>query len=132
MRSAMLALGWSLWLRHRVGLALVLAWFVGVCLVFSVWPGEPSHLAVDLLAVIPFVVAFMYLIAVVSLGFDADIAARRSGFPARLFALPVPTALLVLPLLALGTTTIAGGWLALFALVVRRTVPELPFAGLAA
>lgn len=132
MRSTVLALGWSLWLRHRIGLALVLVWFVAICAVFPFWPGEPSHLAVDLLAVIPFVVAFMYLIAVLSYGFDADVAARRSGFPARLFTLPVPTRVLVVPLLLLGTVAIAGGWLVLFALVVRLTAPELPFWGLAA
>src|SRR5262245_37566890 len=101
MRSAVLALGWSLWLRHRVGLALVLAWFAAVCVAFPLWPGEPTKLAVDLLAILPFIVAFMYLIAVVSHGFDADVSARRSGFPARLFTLPLPTGVLVVPLLLL-------------------------------
>lgn len=121
-----------MWLRHRIGLTLVLLWFVAVCVAFSLWPGEPTHLAVDLLAILPFIVAFMYLIAVLSHGFDADISARRSGFPTRLFALPVSTGLLVVPLLLLGTASVAGGWLVLFALVVRLTAPELPYWGLAA
>ena len=61
MASAVLALGWSLWLRHRIGLTLVLLWFVSVCVVFPLWPDSPSSLAVDLLAVVPFVAGYLYL-----------------------------------------------------------------------
>ncbi|MBI2571011.1 MAG: hypothetical protein HYV63_28735 [Candidatus Schekmanbacteria bacterium] len=100
MRSPALAIAWELCRRHRLGLValagypLVAAAFKLLILgpEYTVTLDPPDGMAAVVL--VPFFALFFYFLAVFSFGFDGDLAARQSIYPARLFALPMTTAAL--------------------------------------
>ena len=69
------------------------------------------------LLIAPFMMTFMYFVAVFSFGLAGDLAARQSIYPARMFARPVTTAALAGWPMIYGTAAMASLWLtmALFA-----------------
>jgi hypothetical protein len=58
-------------------------------------------------------VPFLYLLAVLSYCSQADLAATRSCFPARMFTLPVPTAFLVGWPMLFGSIMLIAAWIAI-------------------
>jgi hypothetical protein len=111
MRSPAPALAWHLWRRHRIGLSALAA--LGVSLHFLV--GVPIAAGVhptDFWAwtLWPLVIALGYIVIVFSFARDADLALPASAFPARLFALPVPTRSLVVWPLLFGTAAVLAVW----------------------
>src|SRR5205809_4070499 len=92
-----LAIGWSLWRRHRWGLLAVLGYVLTAVTASAVLPGQFAPQYGGLIAVLlamPLMWTGFYLMGVFSYGFEADVNARQSCFPPGLFTLPVPTAAL--------------------------------------
>ncbi|MCI0705252.1 MAG: hypothetical protein L0241_29690 [Planctomycetia bacterium] len=92
MHSPAVALTWEFWGRHRLGLsavgALVLTFAVGCAF---------APLTANLAAInsMWFIIGLCYVIGVFAYGFDGRLESAESGFPARLFLLPVRTWVLV-------------------------------------
>ena len=72
---------------------------------------------------VPLTTAFVYLVAMFCYGFDGDLAARRSTYPARMFALPVTTAALAALPMLYGSVVVVIFWLA--TRVIAIWPPEL-------
>jgi hypothetical protein len=103
MHAPVLALGWELWARNRRGLLAILALLVAECVVAHavysfISPGASievywASLWVD-------VAVYLYLLSVFVYS-DVVPGGKASGFPPRLFTLPVSTCVLVgVPMLA--------------------------------
>ncbi len=124
MRSPAAAIAWEFRHRHRWALIALASYLLVLGLIkpLLLEPGDtvrfdpPDGFAA--LAVVPFSVAFFYLLAVFSFGLTGDLAARPSIYPTRLFTLPVTTAALAgWPMLYGGAAMVA---LWLMALVLAR------------
>ena len=91
MNSPPLAIGYMLWLRLRWGLAATVLYLLALAVAVQLVPdaGEPVVLAVLLL-----IASVTHMLQVFTLG-PADLGALRSGYPANMFALPMPTRALV-------------------------------------
>ena len=112
------AIGWEFRHRHRWAL-LVLGTYslaVGAYRLFFLEPSQPIRLdppdGLAALIIAPFSMGFMYLLAVFSFGLSGDLAARRSIYPPRMFALPVTTRALAGWPMLFGTVAAASLWLA--------------------
>jgi hypothetical protein len=92
MHSPALALSWELWRRHRWGLAGVATLVASFALASAIAP-----LPVNLASGNSFwlVLGLCYVIGVFAYGFEGRLEAAESGFPIRLFVLPVRTWMLV-------------------------------------
>jgi hypothetical protein len=92
MHSPAAALAWEFWGRHRWGFSAVGA----LVLAFTV-AGAISPLSAGLVTVnsMWLVVGLCYVIGVFAYGFEGRLEMAESGFPARLFLLPVRTWILV-------------------------------------
>jgi hypothetical protein len=111
MRSAALPLAWQLWRRHRVGLSVLAASWVALPLLVGALIAAGVHPSAAFAWILwPLLVALCYVVAVFSLALDADLALPDSGFPARLFTLPVPTRSLVVWPMVFGTVAMACFW----------------------
>jgi hypothetical protein len=121
MHSPAAALAWELWGRHRWGLSAVLFYLLAFAVVINVLPAgdvNPQH---ALLGSIQFVFALVYVTAVFAYGFESRLEARESGFPARLFTLPVRTSVLVGWPMLQGVAAVALLWLAWSRLVLQSS-----------
>jgi hypothetical protein len=123
MLTSSLAIAWPLWRRHRLGLLVCLGYLVCAAIV-AAWL---TTAAVDLNFVngIMSSTAFLliglaaYLVAIFSFGFEADVGARESCFPASLFRLPVGTGSLVGWPMAYGAAVSALLWLIAAEFILR-------------
>jgi hypothetical protein len=126
-----LAIAWTLWRRHRWGLLLVLGYVLAAGMVSIVlrWQ-DPTPQTAALVAgnaAIPLAFAVFYLVAVFSYGFEADLNARESCFPAGLLTLPVRTIALAGWPMVYGAAAAALLWLVVAAFLLR---PGLGLLGL--
>jgi hypothetical protein len=111
--SPALAFGWLVWTRHRLGLTLCAAyWLLMVILAHTLPKGSSPSFFVPLNAMLGGAV-FAYLFSSLSMGLDARLERRESGFPARLFALPLRTQSLVAWPMLWGTSVLGLAWLTL-------------------
>ncbi len=117
------ALAWEFWWRHRWGFAGAAA-VVGGFAAYTA--ADPPTAQMAMVSTIWFVMALCYVVGVFAYGSEARLETAESGFPARLFVLPVPTWLLVGWPMVLGTTTAVLMWLAWDALVLRPAGAETP------
>jgi hypothetical protein len=123
MHSPVTALAWEFWGRHRLGLSGVVALVAAFAVTSAVAPmsaqSAPLHS-------IWFVMGLCYVIGVFAYGFDGKLETAESGFPARLFLLPVRTwALVAWPMLqGVGAAVLL--WLAWDHLVLRPAGVETP------
>jgi hypothetical protein len=126
MRSPALALAWQLWGRHRRGLAVVMA----ILLVFAVLqralPAGALEMEHAALCSMQFVFALLYVAAAFAYGFECQLEARESGFPARMFTLPVRTGVLVGWPMLQGAAAVALLWAAWVHFVLRPSGIETP------
>src|SRR5579871_6324540 len=116
MSTPALALAWELWWRHRLGLVGVVALvagFAGYCAAETVTGRFAS------VSSIWFVMGLSYVIGVFAYGFEARLEVAESGFPARLFVLPVRTWVLVGWPMLQGVAAAVLLWLAWDGLVLR-------------
>jgi hypothetical protein len=97
--SAALTFGWYIWMRHRRGLTILGGCWLAVIVLFRSLPVESfAFSVVDALSGLLFLascLAFTWLIGIFSFNVDARLEARKSGFPARLWQLPLRTMALV-------------------------------------
>src|SRR5262245_53106160 len=127
MRSPALAIGWDLWRQHRPWLLPVVAWVVLIdSLLYNAAPAGSLALFDPLLVSVPAVLAMFCAVGTFSFGMTADLAARRSGYPARAFTLPVSSATLAWWPMAYGTAAVLTVWLFGVWLPLRRSGVELP------
>jgi hypothetical protein len=105
------AIAWEFRQRHRWGLVALVVYLTVLAAVKLVILGHNAPIDFDSAAtfafvfVVPFSAYFTYFIAVFTFGFDGDLAARQSMYPARMFTRPVSSAALA-------------GWPMLFGAVV--------------
>jgi hypothetical protein len=118
MRSPALTLGWELWAKHRLGFCAIALWAVVAAVLVRVLP---KHWADDAVAVPSFVLScFVYLyLQWVFVYAESTLADNETGFPPRLFTMPVRTSLLVFWPMLYGATAIALGWLWLAWLIIH-------------
>jgi hypothetical protein len=117
------ALAWEFWGRHRWGLAGAAA-LVGGFAAYTAAAAPVPQMAMA--STIWFVMALSYVIGVFAYGFEARLEAAESGFPARHFALPAPTWLLVGWPMVQGMLAAVTMWVAWDALVLRPAGVESP------
>jgi hypothetical protein len=112
--SPPLAFGWHIWTRHRRGLTLCAVYWLLLVIAAHSLPVQslPSKL-VALLVLAPCIAAFGYLILVFSIGLDAHLEIRESGFPVRMMTLPLRTRSLIGWPMLWGTSVLALAWLTL-------------------
>ncbi len=112
--SPPLAFGWHVWTRHRLGLSLCAGYWLLLAIATRTLPirSLPTNI-IALLILMPCGGAFGYLMLVFSVGRDARLERRESGFPGRLWTLPLRTWSLVGWPMLWGTTVLALAWLTL-------------------
>ena len=123
MNAPAAALAWEIWWRHRRGLAGVAAVVAGFASYCAAVPVTAQFAAVSS---IWFVMGLCYVVGVFAYGFEARLETAESGFPARLFVLPVRTAVLVGWPMLQGVAAAVGLWLAWGGPVLRPTGVETP------
>lgn len=112
-----LAIGEMLVRRHRLGLGIVAAGMSVLALTTTVSPELSAN--VMGFAFVLFGLGVCYVVAVFAYGFDTDVAAAGSCFPARMLSLPVRTAELAAWPTAFGVVALSVLWLAAAGLVFR-------------
>jgi hypothetical protein len=121
------AFAWDFfWGRRRILTTLTLAWLVVLAVVVQVLPAGPQDVKVIGPLSIPLWSLLVVLAALFSHGDQADILARDSGYPRRLFTLPLPTAALAGWPLVLGGGALALLWLPLAGLILRPVGLAVP------
>ena len=132
MRSAAAAIAWEFRQRHHWGLIALTGYMlvlgviklVIVVLGLSVTLGSEGRFAA--VVSVPLTTAFVYLVAVFCYGFDGDLAARRSTYPARMFAVPVTTAALAALPMLYGSVVVVIFWLATRVMAIWPPGSDIP------
>jgi hypothetical protein len=126
MRSYPAALAWELGRRHRWGLSLLLIYLAALVIFAAVKAtSDPSPESTEMLgavagaAAIPLAAAFMMMLAAFSFGYQAELVGRESGYPARMFTMPVGTLALAFWPMLYGAATAAALWLIVARLVFQ-------------
>ncbi|SIO43473.1 hypothetical protein SAMN05444166_4696 [Singulisphaera sp. GP187] len=119
-----LAIGWQLWLRSRQGAHAALATLAGLALfgpfVFSRVPHEYAIVG----ALVPaFGIIAYFMNATLFVEATGNLT---SGYPKRMYALPVPTRVLVFWPLLIGAVVMALLWVAIAGMVFRQSGFRLP------
>ncbi len=123
--SASLALAYFLWTRYRFALSLLAGYWLTLIILSRILSGEPISVALVVLLCLPFS-AFPYLMVIFSFSQDVRLEVRESGFPSRLWHLPLPTYALVGWPMLWGSIVLALAWLILARGVLRTLDPETP------
>src|SRR5262249_8529869 len=113
MRSVGWAFAWDFWSRHRVTMLLSLSYLLVLTLLVHALPAGTLAPEVVAQLTIPLWGALVVLMALFAHGDQADIVARESGYPRRLFTLPLRTTALVGWPMALGAAVVTLFWLVL-------------------
>jgi hypothetical protein len=111
MSAAVVALSWELLSRDRWFTVLAVLGLLLVCLVGVLLPESLRSPEVGAQLALAPGLTLAVALAILSHGRDCRLEVAASGFPARLFTLPVPTPVLVGPPLLLGTLLVLGSWL---------------------
>lgn len=120
MRSAATAIGWEMWARNRVGattiaVGILLFALAGLLIGVNVEPSRMRGEVLFLWSIILFAVAFLYVVSVAVYG---DLRQGSfTGFPTRMFTLPIATSRLVLWPMLYGVAALIALWLATTLLV---------------
>ena len=113
MRSPALAIGWEFHRRHLWPLIAMAVYLLVLAAIKLLILGqmEPIRLVPPdgrgAVVIAPLSWTYFYYLAVFSFGLSGDLASRQSIYPARMFALPVPTRTLVLGPMLYGAGTVA-------------------------
>jgi hypothetical protein len=119
MHSPALALSRQLWGRHWIGLGVVLLYLLTMAVLFRFLPDGETKAEHAAVASIQLVAGLIYVASVFAFGFDTRLESPQSGYPARLFALPVRTVVLVACPMLQGTAAVVLLWLAWARFVLR-------------
>jgi hypothetical protein len=117
MHSPALALGWELWARNRLGLSIIMAGFLAAALLGQVLPaGSPARTVGEVTqGLLMFI--FVYLLSVFVYSANS-LEGKKTGFPPRLFALPVRTSLLVAWPMLYGMAAVVLLWIGAWLLIL--------------
>lgn len=139
--SSPLALGYLFWTRHRRGLILVAGYWLAAMIFCLAVPAGYFKLLNDedlwhawLVIIIStlvwagFYIAIGYLVVVFTFGREARLEACESGFPARLWSLPLPTRTLTVSTMVWGSVAMILGWATLALVAGRPYGFEMPLA----
>ncbi|HEV7571172.1 MAG TPA: hypothetical protein VGQ21_06700 [Thermoanaerobaculia bacterium] len=128
MRSAAAAIAWEFRRRHRWGLSAVAAYLLVIAalrmVIHRVHIDDAQSFA--LVVVVPLTATFMYFLALFSFGLSGDLSARRSMYPARMFALPVTNGALAAWPMLYGTVAMVMLWAATRLLAVWPSGAVVP------
>jgi len=118
MNSPALIMAWQIWSRHRLGIRIS-----AVCLLLMVIAFPPilrtfDSRAVFVLSMIPAALVSVYVTNL--LLFTDEVGSLTSGYPRRMFTLPVTTRTLVLWPMLLALLTVLSLWLVISVLVYQR------------
>ena len=119
MRSPAAAIAWEFRRRHLWVLIALVVYLLVLAMLkpLILAPGQVASLfppdGMAGLLIAPFMMTFMYFVAVFSFGLAGDLAARQSIYPARMFARPVTTAALAGWPMLYGTAAMLSLWLAM-------------------
>jgi hypothetical protein len=131
MRSVGLAFAWDFWRRHCLVLWPVMGYLLVLVVLVNVFPHGTfppetiAGLTIPLCCVVPL------LTSLFSHGDKADLGSRESGYPRRLFNLPLRSVTLVGWPLAVGACTLVLFWVVLGGLVLRPAGAQVPLVWLA-
>ncbi|HWG44778.1 MAG TPA: hypothetical protein VN688_18535 [Gemmataceae bacterium] len=115
-----LAFGWMIWTRHRLGLSLCAGYWLLMLILTNTLPvASFSPAILPFVFGMPCAAVFGYLVGILSIGLDARLESRESGFPARLRTLPLRTWSLVGWPMLWGISLLALAWLTLSCGVLR-------------
>src|SRR5260370_5429155 len=126
MHSAGWAFAWEFWSRYRILSALALVNLLALVLLVNIFPAgtfDPEGVASGTM---PLWGIVLLIFATFSSGEKADILARESPYPGRLFAMPVRTTALVAWPMAVAGTAVALLWLILGTWVLRASGALVP------
>src|SRR5205809_5715101 len=123
MHSPALALAWEFWRRHRWGLAGVTSLVALFALASAIVPLSKNLASAHSLW---FVMGLCYAIGVFAYGFEGRLETAESGFPVRLFVLPVHTWVLVSGPMLQGMAVAVLLWLGWDRLVLRPSGVDTP------
>ena len=118
MNSPALVMAWQIWTRHRLGIRIS-----AVCLLLMVIAFPPilrnfDSKAVFVLTMIPAALVSVYVANL--LLFTDEVGSLTSGYPRRMFTLPVTTRTLVLWPMLIALLTVLSLWLVISVLVYQR------------
>lgn len=123
MTAAPTALAWEFWARHRIGLAAMAMLVASFAIYGAVVPMTELFASISS---IWFVMGLFYVVGVFAYGFEGRLESAESGFPARMYVLPVRTWLLVAWPMIQGMATAVLLWTLWDRLVLRPTGIETP------
>ncbi len=110
--SGSLALAYFVWTRYRFALSFIAGYWLALIVLSRTLPGEPISIALGgLLSASP--CAFLFLLVFFTFSQDCRLEVRESGFPSRLWHLPLPTYALVGWPMLWGSIVLALAWLTL-------------------
>jgi hypothetical protein len=126
MRTPAFAIAWQLWTRHRRGMVLALGTLAAMVAFYPplfALGRAPWFVAASLLPMVGLFGAFLNAML-----FADEVGDMASGYPRRMYALPVRTATLVTWPMLYGALVVGLLWLAVSGLVYRRSGLETPLA----
>lgn len=123
MHAPVVALTWEFWRRHRLGLSAVGALVLGFAVATAISPLSKTTATIHSMWL---VLGLCYVIGVFAYGFEGRLETAASGFPVRLFLLPVRTWVLVGWPMVQGIVVAVLLWLAWDSLVLRPCGIEAP------
>lgn len=139
--SPALALGYFFWTRHRRGLTLAAGYWLAVMIFCLAVPASYLKLGaneelwltwlvfiISALLYSGFLVAIGYFVVVFTFGREARLEGCESGFPSRLWTLPLSTGTLTVSTMLWGSVTMILGWATLALLAGRPYGFDMPLA----
>ena len=118
---------WEFWRRYRILAALALVYACVVVVWTNLTPASQRPIPGDLVGwLMPVWCVVMIVVPTFGLPENADILARESPYPRRLFAMPVRSTALVGWPMAISATTVALVWVVLESLVLRPAGGSVP------
>jgi hypothetical protein len=118
MRSPAIAIAWQIWSRQRFGLGLSLASLLLMVLVFPPVLLRFDHLAAFTITVILAALTSAFIVNAVI--FTDEVGNMDSGYPRRMYVLPVTTGTLAFWPLLISVLTVVTLWLAIAVLIYYR------------
>jgi hypothetical protein len=129
MMTPALAIGWTIWRRHRWGLVAAsgcVAVTVIVSAIIRAVLDPVEAMQACAMVIIPLVAVAMYFAGVFAYGFDIDVAANGTAFPGRMFTLPVRTGALAGWPMAFGGAAVGLLWVVTAGLILRPAGLDAP------
>lgn len=125
-QSPAFAFGWMIWRRNRLTALGVLGYSTLVTATSVLMPIEDAYHGITVLLCLPSLFVCIWLLGEFTFSGEFDLTSGDSGFPQRMFALPVSSRVLVALPMVYGGLAIAVSWIIFSLLFVRPRGLELP------